>query len=177
LDHARQTRSELTTAEVATLTRRIAKRSAEHKSPYVRFLGAPELSEEWDPDTGQLLLGSRWLIYQVDARRPQPASIAREYAEFADSYSQLNAMLNPGGIPPMARMKLNSVLAQAGLIPRTLELTLRPSGRDDESVVRLRSEHRLKPVDDEARGRIARARQAMREYEPVRFRPPSKPAQ
>jgi len=165
IDRARRVRSVISLREVLDVVHQRQRRAAEADSAYLRFLARPELDPQLDPTTGEVSLSSRWLSYRAEPIEPESPEVPAQYRSFADAYGQINTILNPRAIPPMARMMLNAELAARGVIPRRIELTLRPRGKSDAQAIRLRSEHRYKPtVSPDARERVAAAQRRIDSY-------------
>ncbi len=170
LSMVRRVRAELSTAEVAELTRQVRRRAAVHERAYLQFLAQPEFDERFDPATGVLTLDSAWMTYRVETHSPSDLAMARHYREFADWYSQMNTMLNPANPAPFARMYLNAVLADCGVLPAMIHLTLRPKRSFPPTQVTLRSEHDLVgSVGQPDLDRVAQAREFMSIFQLISF--------
>jgi len=170
LDPSRRLRCEVSTRQVADLTAQVQRRAARHESDYLKFLAMPKFEERFDLASGALLLTSPWVTYRVHTMQPESKGIVTQYREFADHYCQVNTMLNPRLMPPFARMALNRVLAENGVVPRSIELELRSKRGLGAKVTRLRSEHEfVQPVGESGMARVAQTREFMSIFQAVSF--------
>jgi hypothetical protein len=141
LDPDRRLKTSITTGEISTQIGRLREAGKQHKRPLISFTAAPKFSETLDPKTGTLKLASRWMSYEVKTRAPDNPKVARQYCDFADWLSQLNALLNPPTMP-FPRLALNDVLRQRQELPSEITLTLMPEERRHKETV-IRSEHNI----------------------------------
>jgi len=170
LDMTRRVRAELTVDEVVEVARGLGQRAAMHENPYVQFLASPKFDERFDLAGGALTLDSPWVTYRVKTQNPDDPAMVQSYREFADLYCQVNTMLNPAASPPFARMELNTVLAERGAIPATIDLTLRPKRSFPPTRISLRSEHELVPtLGQPDLDRVRQAREFMNIFKLVSF--------
>jgi hypothetical protein len=177
LDPDRRVRTEVTTKQVANLITQLKKRAGRHESEYLQFLAEPHFEERFELSTGALVLDSPWLTYRVHTEKPANPDIVEQYRQFADRYCQINTMLNPRLMPPFARMELNRVLAENGVIPRHIELELRSGRGLTARVTRLSSRHELVQKPGEASlARVAQTREFMGMFQLVSFRQYRQPA-
>lgn len=133
-------RTEWQTAELAEYTAQFKKWAAQHKDPLLNFLATPEFKETRGHGGKTVTLSSRLLVYDVTTERPDDAAAAQRYAEFSDWFAQLNALPNRAGTPPFARMQLNRLLAEVGVLPVDVQMQRTPS---KGQTVRLRSTHKI----------------------------------
>ena len=170
LDTTRRVRAELPTDELATFTEHLRDKATQQKDPFVRFLAAPELDEQFDKESGELTLSSPWMTYRIELVDAESRAIADQYREFSDWYAQVNAVLNPGSKPPFARMAVNAAMAKHEATAREVHLTMTPRKKFPPRRVSLRSEHqlvrRIVPADKD---RVVQTRQFMEIYKLVGF--------
>ncbi len=162
-----QQRVDVPLATVQEFTRGLPAACAQSPQELVRFLGNPKFEEQLDRESGKLTLNSKLMNYEVATVEAPAAEAAAAYRQFADWYTQLNTMTNPGGLPPFGRMRLNHVLATANRLPQEVHLTVRSDRSADE--LRLRSVHvirwELSPND---RKRTQEADEMFQRFEAVR---------
>ncbi len=170
LNMTRRVRAELSVEEVVELTQGLRQRVAMHESAFARFMANPEFEERFDLATGALTLDSPWVTYRVEMVSPDDPAIAESYRQFADLYCQVNAMLSPSQSLPFVRMELNASLAERGVIPATIHLTIRPRRGSPASRVTLRSEHELvRSVGQPDLDRVTQSREFMNIFKQVSF--------
>jgi hypothetical protein len=90
-----------------------------------------------------LTLEAPELRYHVMADPMPTREAALQYREFTDWYSRLGAFLQPGMLPPFARLRLNEALSKYQLIPREVHLTLAAHKPYRKEAVEMRSEHQV----------------------------------
>lgn len=73
----------------------------------------------FDPQQNKLRVGDETLYYEATLQRPKDASMAAQYAEFADWSARLNAILPPK-FPPYLRLELNKQIAERELLPEAI---------------------------------------------------------
>jgi hypothetical protein len=142
LDAKRRLKTEISTADVKAFGKSLQQQAASHKEPLLQFMANPKFTEKAGAEDGTLELSSDWLIYRLKTTPARSAEAAEQYGEFAYWYAQLNAMMNPGSLPPFGRLKVNEVLEARGLLPVEVQMTLLPKESPRKQVV-LRAEHRL----------------------------------
>jgi len=170
LDTKRRVRAELTTEYVASFTEQLQRSARDHDDPFVRFSAAPKFDEQYDDKTGELTLSSPRMTYRLRLREVGDKVIASQYREFADWYSRLNSVINPGAKPPSARLLVNAALERYKAFAREVHLTLTPKKTFPPKRVAVRSQHRLVPQVVEADlDRITQTRQFMDIFKPVSF--------
>ena len=170
LDPTRRVRTELSTDEVAALCENLRTWAKRQTDPFLQFMAAPRFEQEQDEAAGEIAFASPWMTYRV-ATTPAPSeAVARQYREFSDWYTRLNARLNPGSKLPFARLEVNQVLERRREIPREVKLTIqRKRGPIGQKHV-ARSEHsvatRLSQADED---RIGQVEQFLAIFQPVDF--------
>jgi hypothetical protein len=112
----------VSTEQLASTMTRLKGFASTQKDPFLRFAANPEFDEEFNDDTGQLKLTSHLVSYTVDTMPSEHPDETTEYREFLDWFTQLDALLSGGGIPPEPRLRLNAVLARRKVIPIKVQL-------------------------------------------------------
>jgi hypothetical protein len=73
----------------------------------------------FDPQQNKLRVGDDTLYYEATLQTPKDASMAEQYADFADWSARLNAVLPPK-FPPYLRLELNRQIAERQLLPEAI---------------------------------------------------------
>ncbi len=170
LDPTRRVRTELSTDEVAALCENLRTWAKRQTDPLIRFMADPQFEQQRDDAAGEIAFTSQWMTYRV-ATTPAPSeAVARQYREFSDWYTRLNARLNPGSKLPFARLGVNQVLERRQELPREVRLTIQPKRGSLGQKHVARSEHslttRLSQADED---RIGQVEQFMAIFQPVDF--------
>ena len=138
---------------------------AREAGPLHQFAADPEFQAEFDPATGQVTLASPRWTYRARGSRVENRQAATQYMQFADWYARINAT-RVGAMPPMPRLELNQALADRGLTPTEVQLSLDRGEKKTE----LRSTHqfgwKLAPGDDD---RVKSARSMAKLFREVPF--------
>lgn len=170
LDLSRRVKTEVSTQHVREFNARLKQWASSQPDAFTKFLSAPEFETQYDHQSGELTYSSPWVIYRLTTVDAENESVARQYAEFSDWYSQLNTMLNPGARPPFARMQVNAGLEARLRFPREVTLTLRPRDGLLAKRITIRSEHQLvRQLVQSDRDRIAQTDQFLAIFTPVNF--------
>lgn len=152
-------RTEWQTQQLADYCAEFKKWAAAQKDPMLRFLANPQFKETRGRAGKTVRLSSPMLVYEVTTQRPDDAAAVQRYAEFSDWFARLNAVTSGGGTPPSARIELNHLLADVGVLPREVEKRLKPKRGQS---VRLRSTHEITwSLSAADRRRIDAARQQL----------------
>ncbi len=158
LDPMRKVKAEIKTEDVLQFADRYHAVAAKSSNAFTKFAADPEFDVKFGED-GVLSLSSQHLTYRLKTVAASSPETAQQYREFCDWYARFNAMANPGSTPPFARIVVNEELANRGLIPTEVQLTI-PAQPGVKSAVNLRSEHhstpRLLERDDERIAETAR---------------------
>jgi hypothetical protein len=96
--------------------------ASNQRDPFLQFAAHPEFDETFDDNSGQLKLTSHLETYTVDTMPADHPDEVAEYREFLDWYTQLNALLSGGSLPPEPRLRLNAVLARRKVVPIKVDL-------------------------------------------------------
>jgi hypothetical protein len=141
LNMAKQEQTEVTTAEIDAFIEKLKRLADKQKDPLSKFFADPKFEERFDAASGELSLTSPWVSYRMITEAAKDPAISAEYRDFSDGYSRLNAMLNPGSRPPMARLQVNQALAGREVLAREVNLTMTSIKDDIQQKTVLRSEH------------------------------------
>ncbi len=170
LDAARRLRTEVPTSKVEAFTKQMQQSAGAHKDPFLRFLAAPKFHVQFDENSGELTLSSAWMTYRLELVVAESAEISRQYRESCDWYARINAVLNPGSRPPLARLMVNAAMAEHEATARQVHLTMTPKKTFPPTRVEVRSEHQLVyQIVQADLDRVAQTRQFMQIYKPVGF--------
>ena len=102
--------------------------------------------------TKALRVGDESFAYEATLQPARDASIAAQYADFADWSARLNALLPPN-FPPFVRFELNREVAARGALPDTIVRTTRHNG--NSAVIRSKLlVNAVLSSDDEAKIRM-----------------------
>ncbi|HEY2882512.1 MAG TPA: hypothetical protein VGJ15_08765 [Pirellulales bacterium] len=143
LDPARQVRAEITIDQLATFVEKLRVLAARQTDPLLRFAAEPKF-QATSGDKGWRTFESQLITYRVRTTMADDQKIAHAYREFADISARLNALVNPGSMPPMPRLAVNAALDQDGQIPEEVEVTLRLAKDPAEKPTILHSNHLFK---------------------------------
>jgi hypothetical protein len=168
LDTVRRVRAELPAQKVLSFTEHLQRRAEEQQDPLLKFLANPVFEEHRDTAAGVLSFNSTWVAYRLKTMPAPNSAIAQRYREFSDWYARLGPILDPASRPPFARMRVNAVLEEKGLIPTEVCLTLTPKRGFWAKRLNIRSEHEL-AVQLSAGDvkRVSQTRQFMMLFNPV----------
>jgi hypothetical protein len=168
LDTKRRVRAELPTENVVTFTEQLQRYADAQKDPMLKFFANPVFEEQCDKASGVLTFNSTWLSYRLKTAPAPTAAIAQRYREFCDWYARLGPILDPASRPPFARMRVNAVLEEKGLLPTEVSLTLAPKKGLWPKRISIRSEHELALELGAADvQRVSQTRQFMMLFNPV----------
>jgi len=170
LDLQRRIRTQLSTAEVEEFSQRLKQWASQQRDPLLRFLSAPDFSEQFDEVRGELTLSSPWLTYRILLANAPSPSVCRQYREFSDWMARLNTLLRANARLPFARLMVNQAVAQRRAVPREVTLSLARSSLPLPRRV-VRSEHQFySQVMGPDLDRVLQAQQFMDIFKPVDFR-------
>lgn len=145
LDVVRKIKTEATTEQVEGFVRRVREEALATQDSLANFLAEPTFEQSFDDASGELVLKSDWMTYQVKTVPPKFESMAAAYAQYVVWQTKLNSVIRPGALPPFARLRLNEALAQHGRLPVEVVAT-RYSAPPLRKPATLRSEHRIQGV-------------------------------
>jgi len=162
LDQQRRHRLELTQAELLTMVAGMqANESLRAKDS---FLLEPQLTEKFDPRSGQLELASERLVYRAQGQRVDDNQVLIRYFQFADWAARLN-VTDSRKLPPFARLQLNQAMKKRGWIPHQVQIQL--TTLDGQSVQASVTHHTLFHLSQNDQQRIASAQRQWSEFPAV----------
>ena len=166
LDPARKKKLTLTSDVIIQFVTKLRVHEFQKKAP---FFFDPEFDETFDEEENLLTLASPRMTYKVKGIKPEDPSAVVQYRKFADWYSRLNATI-PGSMPPFPRLKMNEVLAEKGLIPERVELTITPKKRLVQKQLEVTSRHLIIwQLSNRDREQIEKANTYQATFEAVSF--------
>ena len=125
LDSERRLKCELALVELHSFVNDLrAWASSQKRNPLLQFASQPKFEVSFQEETGELSLKHRLISYRVETVAEESGQATAACKELWDLSSQLNAVMQPGGIPPFVRMELNRELATRGRLPKRVELTI-----------------------------------------------------
>ena len=99
-------------------------------------------------------VGDSALQYQATLQKPREASMARQYAAYADALALLNGWQQ--ALPPFARLSLNRVVAEQQALPEEITRTTSSGKQTDVVRCRLHTNGRLSKDDERQVAEIGR---------------------
>jgi hypothetical protein len=175
LDAGRQMKMVVSTQEVLDWCLALSTHAVQSKDPTFAFAAQPtfEVHESSIEENGQTLtevtLNGNPIVYSAKGKQPPVAESVAAFHDFANWYARLNALLPPGGLPPEARLKLNQALADRGLLPTEIKLTITPGSRF-KSKLELRSRHLINwTLSGSDRKRLERTGDYLQTFQTVSF--------
>jgi hypothetical protein len=169
LNMANQTRTELTTGDVAAFANRLQVRAAAHSDPVVKFLADPKFQERYDETAGELTLQSSLVSYRLILSTDEPEAAAEQYREFSDWYARLNSLLSPGSRPPFGRLAVNAAVANHKAIASQVILAVASSKAGGQPTT-IRSTHQIvRPLTQADLDHVAEINKAMKDFKLVTF--------
>ncbi|MFN0020066.1 MAG: hypothetical protein ACKVP0_17540 [Pirellulaceae bacterium] len=171
LDTERKLKSSVSTQNLLELVEGMEGAIAKGGNPYLRALVKPtfETKVEEFEDNGEtrvrVTMTSKEITYKVVGQRPQHAEAVHAYRQFGDFFSRFNAV-RKGGLLPGARLALDQVLAERGLVPIEVERIDSTPGRKLE----VRSRHLINWIlSKQDHQRITDAGNYLAEFKDVDF--------
>jgi hypothetical protein len=167
LDITRHVQSQISTDDVRTVVNRVKQRLAGHPNPNSRWLVDPSFEESFNRENSELTLKSPSVIYQAQLQATGP-SIASQYHDFSDWYTQFNLALNPSSRPPFPRMMLNEAIERHQGVAKEVHLTAIAGPKD--TPIKIISRHQLvTKLDKPDIYRVSEAREYERTFQSVSF--------
>jgi hypothetical protein len=142
LDPERKVKAEVTTDEVMTFTEKAQSMASRSSQAFLKFAADPDFDVKFS-ESGELDLSSEYLTYRLQTVPAASPEAVRQYREFSDWYARLNAMSNPGSTPAAARLSVNEELADRGLLPSEVHLTIPARPPITPRAVSMRTEHHV----------------------------------
>ena len=116
LDPQRQLKTTFDTAKLLAYASELKQTAAGNKE-VAKLVTAASQVTELEPN--KLRVGDDVLAYEATMQTPKDASMAAQYADFADWSARLNAILPPN-FPPFVRMELNRQIAMRQKLPEAI---------------------------------------------------------
>jgi hypothetical protein len=123
LDLKSKRRTEVTTDKIEGLMDKLSQWAKEQDDPMLKFAASPDFEENYDTDSGQLMLESTQWNYTVATVPAEDVETLGQYRQFVDWYTRLNVMLH-GAPPPGPRLALNAALEKHGVVPVEIRRTV-----------------------------------------------------
>ncbi|HKD37942.1 MAG TPA: hypothetical protein VKB78_14115 [Pirellulales bacterium] len=142
LDPVRKVRAEIKADKLTAFTAELKIWAVKQNDPFLKFAADPRFDESQDPN-GDLVFASPFISYRVSAVKANTDAVAEQYLEFSDSYARLNALTNPGSVPPLPRLAVNAALFKTQSIPERVQMTMPPRQRIGGKTTTMRSEHSI----------------------------------
>src|SRR5262249_53109140 len=134
----------------------------EQKDPLLKFSAQPEFKENFDSESGDLVLENPTWTYRVATVAADNKEALKRYRAFTDRYAELNSMLE-NTPPPRPRIALDAALEKHGVVPVEIRRTL---GGDEKNVVRAAHLFSWRLSRDD-RNRLDEARQQLADFQKV----------
>lgn len=119
-----QSRTEVSTERIAGLMKKLSRWAGEQEDELLKFSAEPKFEEAFDAESGVLTLANPLWNYTVATIPAEKDETIARYREFTDWYTQLSTMLD-NSLPPGARLKLNSALAEHNVVPVEIRRTVK----------------------------------------------------
>ena len=144
LDTEREIKTEISDEVLLQFVAEVKLRASERGGPTVREAADPNFKTLYDDQSRQLSLSGRRLDYIATAGniRFPSAQAGRDYFEFIDNYTRLNAT-RVGAMPPQARLELNRALAEHDMFPAKIKRVMRSGNALLGKETIARSEHTI----------------------------------
>jgi hypothetical protein len=174
MNPANQTRTELTTADIAAFVKQLQARAAaptasKDPDPVVRFLADPKFQERFDESMGELALSSPMVSYRLVLSTDQSQAAVEQYREFSDWYARLNTLLTPGSRPPFGRLAVNEAVAKRKAIASQVILAV-ASGKAGGRPTTIRTTHQIvRQLTQTDLDYVAKIRKMMTDFQLVSF--------
>ncbi len=174
LDETRQVKAVVSTDDLLQFTVDLETRAASGKNSLLAFAARPEFNtttesvNENGQQRQQIKMVGKPLEYFAVGQPAADHEIARIYRDFANWSARLNATLKMG-LPPAARVALNTTLAEQNLLPLDVKRTIHsssPLGKREE----VRSHHLVNgTLSNKDRQEIARASNCLATFRQVSY--------
>ncbi len=141
LDPVRKVRTEIKTDKLFAFSEELKSWAAKQTDPFLKFAADPRFEQKLDQASGELLFTSPFMTYRVATMKANTDEVAQQYLEFSDSYARLNAITNPGSVPPLPRLAVNAALFKTSSIPERVQMTMPARQRFGGKTTTMKSEH------------------------------------
>jgi hypothetical protein len=139
MDETRKVKVTLTTDQLLRTAADMKSQVDETNSLFF-FACHPVFDRLLDEKTNALTLASKQLTYRIKGSKPKNPDTVRRYQEFADWSARLSAM-RQGGLPPFARIEVNTAIAEKGWLPDEVERNLTAGTLLNQRKLDLRTRH------------------------------------
>lgn len=146
LDPERNLKTEIRTIRLERLNVSLAAWARQSDDPLIKWAGTADFGDAIMTDGDHVELTGPRVKYAVEFTRSASDEAVAAYRRFADTAILLKALMQPGGLPPFARLAINRHVEVAGGIPTAVTLSIAPKlallpGAGDT----LRSVHKVHP--------------------------------
>jgi hypothetical protein len=141
IDPVRRVKTEVKIERLTAFSDDLKTWCGRQSDPLLKFASEAKFDETLDESTGEMLFSSQFLTYRVQTIRADNEAIARQYREFSDYYARLNALTNPGAMPPFPRLAVNEALFRSRMIPEKVQLTIPSRSHFGGKPTTMRTEH------------------------------------
>ena len=138
LDSTRKMKSEIKLEKVESFAEQLRERASQDENPMLQFLANPQFQQQYAAAREEMVFDSPYLNYRLTTIKAPTQVIAQQYAVFASAYAKLNALTNPGSMPPQARLAINEALLKHQRLPADVKLTML-----FRKQIQVRSEHKV----------------------------------
>lgn len=121
----RQIKTAFKTAELSSRIEALKKDLSANKDLAKMLSASQQIT--FDQTNNVLRVGDDAFAYEATLQAARDASMAQQYADFADWSARLNTLLPPN-FPPFVRLELNRQVAARGALPETITRTTRHNG-------------------------------------------------
>ncbi|HEY2839881.1 MAG TPA: hypothetical protein VGJ26_12070 [Pirellulales bacterium] len=123
IDPQRKVWSQVSTEALKTFSAKVKLDAAAAPQAVLNFMANPKFNEETEGEG--MVFKSHWMEYRLRAAPAKSPRAVEQYAEFSQWSAQLNVMLTGRGtLPPFPRMTISRILAERGLLPTDVQMTL-----------------------------------------------------
>ena len=168
LDPARKVKVEIDKDRLVEMSGSLRTWASNQSDPLKKFSSEPRFTEVASSKPDEVIFNSPVLSYRVVSFVPDSPEVAKQYREFTDAFARLNAVTNPGSLPPFPRLAVNEALSKRNAAPREVELTIPAKNKLIGKPIVRRTEHQFEwhvtPGDEE---KVGKAGQWLAEFTKV----------
>lgn len=117
LSPERNEQMEMSFQAVMLFLERLRDRAAHHPDPSVRFAADPQFDVAYDEAAATYSFSGPWMSYRIRTTSAVDPAICRKFWEVSSWLCRVNTLLTPGSHSPLARLVVNSELAEKGVFP------------------------------------------------------------
>jgi hypothetical protein len=167
LDPIRKIRLEMPDLQLLKIVNGVRRETVQDKRS--SFLVDDAFQEDIDWSTNWVTLTSPQIEYRFRGSQPKDVSVIAQYNDFLDNFTMLIAS-DPTKIPPFARMKLNQSITRLGWIPLEVQISVKQNSLFRQAFNATSKHVIIHQLSDEARTKIATAKQQWMQFKPVELR-------